>query len=87
MSVKFTKNADGTTTIRIQKTAEVYDATDAALYVDRPLDPDEWIERIGKLLEDSELRNDLIGRGRKLLPKYSRGEFAKNLSRFYFPPV
>jgi glycosyltransferase involved in cell wall biosynthesis len=60
---------------------------DAALYVDRPLDTDEWIERIGKLLGDSELRNDLIHRGRKLLPKYSRGEFAKNLSRLYFPPA
>ena len=60
---------------------------DAALYVDHPLDPDEWVERIGKLLEDSELRNDLIERGRKLLPKYSRAEFAKNLSRIYVPAV
>jgi glycosyltransferase involved in cell wall biosynthesis len=58
---------------------------DAALYVDHPLDPDEWVERIGRLLGDSDLRNDLIGRGRKLLPRYSRAEFAKNLSRVYFP--
>jgi hypothetical protein len=41
MSVKFTKNADGTTTIRIPKTAEVYDPVDAALYVEATVTADE----------------------------------------------
>jgi hypothetical protein len=41
MSVKFTKNADGTTTIRIPKTAEVYDPTDKALYFEATVTADE----------------------------------------------
>ena len=57
---------------------------DSVLYVDHPLDPGEWAGRIGTLLEDSELRNKLIDRGRKLLPKYSRAEFEKKLTRIYF---
>jgi glycosyltransferase involved in cell wall biosynthesis len=57
---------------------------DSALYVDHPLDPGEWAGRIGNLLEDSELRKELINRGRRLLPKYSRAEFEKNLKNIYF---
>lgn len=41
MSVKFTKNADGTTTIRIPKGPEVYDPTDAALYIEATVTADE----------------------------------------------
>jgi hypothetical protein len=41
MSVKFTQNANGTTTIRIPKTEEVYDAADGALYFEATVENDE----------------------------------------------
>lgn len=57
---------------------------DAAIFVDDPLDPDEWAEKIRNLLGDTETKRALIARGQKLLPKYSPAEFKKNLERVYF---
>ena len=57
---------------------------DAAIYIDNPLDPGEWAEKIGNLLGDTETKRALIARGQKLLPKYSSVEFKKNLERVYF---
>lgn len=56
----------------------------AAVFVDQPLDADEWTQRIRNLLEDAELQRTLIARGQKLLRKYSPAEFKKNLERVYF---
>jgi glycosyltransferase involved in cell wall biosynthesis len=57
---------------------------DGAIFVDNPLDPDEWVVKIKNLLEDTEIRKALIARGQKLLGKYSPAEFKKNLERAYF---
>jgi glycosyltransferase involved in cell wall biosynthesis len=57
---------------------------DAAIFVDNPLDPDEWAEKIRNLLGDTEAKMTLISRGQKLLRKYSPAEFKKNLERVYF---
>jgi glycosyltransferase involved in cell wall biosynthesis len=57
---------------------------DAAIFVDNPLDPDEWAEKIRGLLGNMETKKALIARGQKVLPKYSPAEFKKNLERVYF---
>ncbi len=56
----------------------------AALYVDDPLDPAEWSATIGRLLQDPELKKELLACGKKLLPKYSPATFKKNLQSAYF---
>lgn len=56
----------------------------AALYVDDPLDPAEWTAKIGRLLQDSELKKELLACGKKLLPRYSPAAFKKNLQSVYF---
>ncbi|MFH2107725.1 MAG: glycosyltransferase family 1 protein [Chrysiogenia bacterium] len=57
---------------------------DAAVFVDQPLDADEWTQKIRNLLEDAEMQRKLIARGQRLLSKYSPAEFKKNLERVYF---
>ncbi|HUU04616.1 MAG TPA: glycosyltransferase family 1 protein [Patescibacteria group bacterium] len=57
---------------------------DAAVFVDNPLDADEWAQKIRRLLEDAEMQRTLIARGQSLLRKYSPSEFKKNLERAYF---
>jgi len=57
---------------------------DAAIFVDDPLAADEWVEKIRRLLEDTESGKTLIARGQRLLSKYSPAEFKKNLERVYF---
>ncbi len=57
---------------------------DAAVFVDDPLDPGEWAERIGNLLADTEARDSLIASGKKLLGKYSPALFKINLENAYF---
>lgn len=56
----------------------------AALYVDDPLDPAEWSAKIGRLLQDPELKKELLACGKKLLPRYSPATFKKNLQSVYF---
>ncbi len=57
---------------------------DAAFFVDDPLDPGEWAEKIKDLLADTETRDSLIARGQKLLGNYSPAAFKKNLENVYF---
>ncbi len=56
----------------------------AALYVDDPLDPEEWSAKIGQLLQDPGLKKELLTRGNELLPRYSPAAFKKNLQAVYF---
>jgi glycosyltransferase involved in cell wall biosynthesis len=56
----------------------------AALYVDKPLDAEEWTTTIGRLLQDAELKKKLLADGKALLPRYSAAAFKKNLSAAYF---
>jgi glycosyltransferase involved in cell wall biosynthesis len=58
---------------------------DAAVFVDDPLDPGAWVEKIQALLGDAERQKSLVGRGQKLLPQYSPSAFKKGLERAYFP--
>jgi glycosyltransferase involved in cell wall biosynthesis len=57
---------------------------DAALYVDHPLDADEWGGKIRSLLESPGLRQDLLARASKLLPRYSPAAFKESLQDVYF---
>ena len=56
----------------------------AALYVDNPLDAEEWSTKIARLLQDAELKNELLVGGKALLPRYSAATFQKNLREAYF---
>jgi len=56
----------------------------AALYVDDPLDAEEWSTKIGRLLGDPELKKELLAGGKTLLPRYSAQAFQKNLREAYF---
>jgi glycosyltransferase involved in cell wall biosynthesis len=56
----------------------------AALYVDDPLNGEEWSTKIGRLLQDTELKKELLAHGKTLLPRYSAAAFQKNLSAAYF---
>ena len=56
----------------------------AALYVDNPLAAEEWSAKIGRLLQDPELKKELLARGQTLLPGYSPAAFKKNLQAVYF---
>ena len=58
---------------------------DAALFVDDPLDPDEWSARIRSLLESPDRKRELLARAAGLLPRYSPAAFRKNLEGAYFP--
>ena len=58
---------------------------DAAVFVDDPLDPGAWVEKIQALLGDAERQKSLVGRGQKLLQRYSPAEFKKGLLHAYFP--
>jgi glycosyltransferase involved in cell wall biosynthesis len=57
---------------------------DAAVFVDDPLDPAEWAEKIGDLSGDAKTKSALLARGEKLLGKYSPEIFKKNLQGIYF---
>jgi glycosyltransferase involved in cell wall biosynthesis len=57
---------------------------DAALYVDDPLDAEEWSGKIRSLLESPGLRRELLARGSELLRRYSPAAFQKNLGDIYF---
>lgn len=57
---------------------------DAALFVDSPLNADEWIAKISRMLEDTELRRELLDRGRRLLPRFTPHAFRERLERVYF---
>lgn len=57
---------------------------DAAVFVDDPLDPAEWAEKIGNLLTDGETRVSLIANGKKLLVRYSPALFKASLENAYF---
>jgi glycosyltransferase involved in cell wall biosynthesis len=56
----------------------------AVLYVDNPLDADEWCGKIRSLLESPGLRRELLARATDLLPRYSPEAFRENLERAYF---
>ncbi len=57
---------------------------DAALYVDDPLAADEWSDKIRSLLESPGLRQELLARAGRLLPRYSPAAFQENLQDVYF---
>jgi len=56
---------------------------DAALYVDDPLDPEEWSGKIRLLLESPGLRRELLARAGRLLPRYSPAAFQRSLQDVY----
>lgn len=57
---------------------------DAAVFVDAPRDADEWIAKTGRLLRDSDLRRELLDRGRRLLPHFAPHAFRERLEHVYF---
>jgi glycosyltransferase involved in cell wall biosynthesis len=56
---------------------------DAALYVDDPLDAGEWRAKIAALLEQSGLKDDLLGRAPSVLARYAPEAFRAGLARAY----
>ncbi len=57
----------------------------AALYVDDPLDADEWCMKIRSLLENPGLQRELLDHAARLLPRYAPAAFKRNLEQIYFP--
>ncbi|MCK4836500.1 MAG: glycosyltransferase family 4 protein [Candidatus Aminicenantes bacterium] len=55
----------------------------AAVYVDNPLDSEEFSEKIRQLLENSEMKKNLLKEGRIILKKYSIENFKKKIYAVY----
>jgi glycosyltransferase involved in cell wall biosynthesis len=56
---------------------------DSALYVDNPLDPMEFSEKIRLVTDDSEFKNKLLQKGSSVLKKYTRDIFKKKIYDVY----
>ena len=56
---------------------------DAALYVERVQDPNEWQTKISELLSNTTLREQLLAKGKLLLPRYEPQKIARQWSRIY----